>query len=346
MTTNLVRTDAERLREITTPNYDELAVGIEQFMTTGDVSAFPPARRGALILAACRTFDLPALQRPFDLIKGEDGKVVLYLNARGAKAIGYRYRVSIRVLRRAVEDDLYIVEVEARTPDGRTTVAEKCVPLKVWSSRTNAWVDPSPRDHANLRAKCETGAIRRGVLGHVGVGDGAEIEDMPHARRVIMDPRGEIVDEPTPEQVAIADDPEMAALIGAPTVESESDADDSPIPVSTAHIPSDERLEPVKRIVPRQSFRPSEDDVRRHCGAWFAIVKNTRLDDDDARHAYVRDWIAKLGWPERKRTESLRVMFARMTEDESQSFLAHLRALIAHERGDYALPDDDPTEIE
>jgi hypothetical protein len=94
------------------------------------------------------------------------------------------------------------------------------------------------------------------------------------------------------------------------------------------------------------SFKTSEEQRQRWAGAWFTAVKGTHLDTDDARHEHVGDWTAKLGWPEKKQTESLRTMFRRMTEDEAASFLNHARAIVAAEKGQYEVPNGMPADDE
>ena len=77
--------------------------------------------------------------------------------------------------------------------------------------------------------------------------------------------------------------------------------------------------------------KPSDDDIKRWCGAWFGTVKGLSLDTDEARHRFVAQWTAD-EWPKAKRTNSLKTMFARMTAQEAGEFLAHVRALMDHER--------------
>jgi len=79
-------------------------------------------------------------------------------------------------------------------------------------------------------------------------------------------------------------------------------------------------------------LRPTEDDVKRLLGAWFAAVDGSSLDSDDERHRFIEQWTASEGWPAGKRTTSLRIAFGRMTEREAGDFLQHVRALVADER--------------
>jgi hypothetical protein len=176
----------------------------------------------------------------------------------------------------------------------------------------------------------------------VGLSTVPDIDDLEHARTVIVDGRGNVIDQPTDSQKALAADPSMASVLGEPTYEStaaEAGLDTEP---EVSQAPTEAELEPPKRPVERQSFRPSDDQVTRWCAAWFGAVRETSLDTDDARHEHVRTWTAKIGWPTRKQTESLRTMFRRMTEDEAAKFLNHARAIVAAEKGQYVVPDSMP----
>jgi hypothetical protein len=242
--------------------------------------------------------------------------------------------------------ELFVVEVEGHAPDGRTDYATKYVPLTVWNQREGRHVRLNSRELANAYAKAETGAKRRLVLSMVGLSTVPDIDDLEHARTVIVDGRGNVLDQPTDDQKALAADPSMAVVLGEPTYEStavEAGLDTEP---ETSQAPTEAQLTPTKRAAERVSFKPSEEQVTRWCGAWFAAVKGTHLDADDARHEHVRDWTAKIGWPARKQTDSLRTMFARMTEDEAASFLNHARAIVAAEKGQYEVPNGMPADDE
>lgn len=80
------------------------------------------------------------------------------------------------------------------------------------------------------------------------------------------------------------------------------------------------------------TFLTSDEDVKRWLGAWFGTVKGSSLDTNEARARFVRDWTRD--WPKAKQTDSLRTLFARMTADEAEEFLAHVRALMEDERNE------------
>jgi hypothetical protein len=193
--------------------------------------------------------------------------------------------------------------------------------------------------------KAETGAKRRVTLSMVGLASPPDAEDAASWRPVVVEGTGRILDRPTEEQKALAADPKLARVIGEPVFE-DADVEDSGMPSQAVR--PDELERPQRPDGPRPSFRASEEDVKRWSGAWFAVVKGLSLDTDDARHAFVRGWCEELGWPEAKRTDSLRTMFARMTEREGGDFLAHVRALMEDEKRELLnqsyenMPDPEP----
>lgn len=193
-----------------------------------------------------------------------------------------------------------------------------------------------------------TKAKRRLILGMVGM-NVPDPEHLPRHRMVTVDGGGNILEHPTAEQRALAERPDMARAIGEQTFEDHADLatgfeDEPELPV---------RPDPgtPPRTGPRPTFRASEDEIKRHLGAWFAAVRGTSLDTDPERARYVTQWTAGI-WPEAKQTDSLRTFFARATAAEAGELLAHTRAIVEGERqavaevnasGVRSFDDDDPT---
>jgi hypothetical protein len=279
----------------------------------------------------CRSLGLNPRSRPFDWLV-LDNRLVLYPNKSCAEQIRAAHQISVKVLRREPVGELFVVEVEGRTPAGRTDVSSKYVPLTKWDRQSGRHVRLSSSELSNAYAKAETGAKRRLAFSMVGLAALPDPDELKGARPVVVDGTGAVIERPTDMQRALAADPSQAAVIGEPTFETTAHAVDAPIVGGASQAPTPADLEPPKRSIPRQSFRPSEDDVKRWLGAWFAAVDGTSLDDDDARHRYVAGWTQQEGWPKAKQTDSLRTAFGRMTEREASDFLAHLRAIVEDER--------------
>jgi hypothetical protein len=185
----------------------------------------------------------------------------------------------------------------------------------------------------------ETGAYRRLALAMFGGAEGPDADEAAAWRAVVVDGTGAVLDDPTAEQKALAADPVMARTIREPVYE-DADVVDLDAPDQR---PRAEEIDPPKpERGERPSFRPSDDDVKRWLGAFFAAVKGLSLDSDDARHHYVEQYTTdELSWPKGKRTDSLRVFFGRATEREAADFLAHVRALMADERRELLAAADD-----
>jgi hypothetical protein len=187
--------------------------------------------------------------------------------------------------------------------------------------------------------KAETGAKRRLVLSMIGLAVPPDPDDAKNVRYVVVDGTGNVLDHPTQEQKALAADPNLARIIGEPVYE---DADEAQAPLAGTH---DQRATQAELTPPRpaQGQRPvfgaSEEDVTRWRGAWFATVKGTSLDTDEARARYVAQWTAD-EWPKNKRTDSLTTMFKRATRAEAHDFLGHVRALADDERRSYLADAD------
>jgi hypothetical protein len=322
--TDLARTDAAQ-RGLAVADREEAAGALAHILATGDLSKLSNEQRVAHYLDLCQSLSLNPRSRPFDWLL-LDGKLVLYPNKSCAEQLRREHQISVKVTRRDIVGEMFVVEVEGRTPTGRTDEASKYVPLK--DSRGNKLTGTNL---ANAFAKAETGAKRRLVLSMVGLASPPDPEEVRGARWVTVDGTGRVLDNPTQEQRALAENPAMARAIGERVYE---DAEGQGAPLAGT---PDQRVTQADVTPPRPaqgppaSFRASEEDVKRWLGAWFATVKGLSLDTDDARHRFVAHWTAD-EWPKAKRTDSLRTAFARMTSQEAGDFLAHVRAIMDDER--------------
>jgi hypothetical protein len=179
---------------IATPDYlppvDPKAV--EQAMLIGDLSQMTDQQRIAYYVAVCRSVGLNPLTKPFQALKGDDGKLSLYPDKGCAEQLRKLHRVSTKVLGRDFFDGLYVVTVQASTPDGRTEESQAVVPLMKakgrWEDyeyrgqqrrRFKAEIDQdgqdvqiplSPTERATAMMRCETKAKRRVTLAITGLG--------------------------------------------------------------------------------------------------------------------------------------------------------------------------------
>lgn len=329
MTTDLaVRDNSQAL---VSPEQEEAGISaLLHVLGTGDLSKLSDRERAGHYARLCRSLGLNELSRPFDWIWFKDQqtnteKLVLYPNQSCTAQLRRQHHMRVQITRRDIVGELFVCEATAYTPDGREDVATKYVPL------TNKYGRLTGNMLANAMMKAETGAKRRVTLSMVGLSTPPDADEATSWRAATIDGTGRILASPTPEQKALAADPKMARTIGEPVFE---DADDGEEVTSQAVRP-DELEQPERPAGPPPSFRASEEDVKRWCGAWFGAVKGLSLDTDTARHSYVAGWTRdELGWPEGKCTDSLRTMFARMTDREAGDFLAHVRAICDDERAE------------
>ena len=102
---------------------------VEQALLIGDISQMSDEVRIAYYIATCRSVGLNPLTKPFQALKGDDGKISLYPDKGCAEQLRKLHRVSVKVVGREVLDDLYIVTVRATTPDGREEESQAAVPM-------------------------------------------------------------------------------------------------------------------------------------------------------------------------------------------------------------------------
>jgi len=332
MTTDIARLDADDDRFIVAPDREQARTALAHFSATGDVSRMTDAQRAAYILWYCRTTGLTPGTGAVEIIEFYDpetkAKVAkVYPKAEAAKQLGNLHRIRIETLSEEIIGNRYYkVAVRGTQPDGRCYEEVGYVPV---TDRDGKPLVGSR--YTNALMKCHTVAKRRLVLGMIGLS-----EPPLDGKRVYLGPNAEILDAPTEEDRRLNDHPNEAAASGRPRFETmaaaETDLDDAP-----DLLPRPEDLEhPPAPKAPPASFKPTEEQVKRWLGAWFASVKHTSLDDDDARHTFVRQWTSQ--YPQKLRTESLRAFFMAATERQAGDFLAHVRAITDDEKR--ALLDD------
>ena len=175
---------------------------LEQAMEVGDIAKMSPQVRVAYYIATCLSVGLNPYTRPFDLIEGDDGKVRQYPNKSAAEQIRKRDQISLPVVSRVKDGDLYIVTVRATTPSGREEEAQGIValvkPIGQWKTAQSGkrYFDPAKdkegqdiyqplrgTELANALMKAETKAKRRATFGIAGLG----FDEEPSGEPVNMD---------------------------------------------------------------------------------------------------------------------------------------------------------------
>lgn len=330
MTTDLARTNEEP-RDLTLAIHEDAAGALAHVLGTGDLYQLTNEQRVAHYLNLCTSLGLNPLSRPFQWIEFKEGEnspavLTLYFKPAGAAQMLRNHHVSVHYPRKEIVGELFVCEAHGQAPDGRKGSATKYVSL------TNKYGKLTGNRLANAFMSAESGALRRLALNMFGLSIGPDPKETTSIRPVYLDGIGRVLTAPTDEQRYLAENPGAARAIGEVTFEDLDldgvmDASDMP-----DQRPRPEELERPKREGPRPTFKAGDEDVKRWLGAWFGSVKGLSLDTDEARARFVTDYTRE--WPEGKRTDSLKTMFARMTADEAGEFLAHVRALMDDERAE------------
>lgn len=310
---------------ITRADPEQAAGALAHILATGDLSQLSDEQRVAYYLEQCRSLGLNPISRPFDWIwfkePGGAEKLALYPNQSAAAQLRRNHQISVRITRREIVGELFVCEAEGVTPNGRMGQASKYVPL------TNKYGKLTGSNLANAFAKAETGALRRLALSMVGLSSPPDVDELKGARQVIVDGTGRIIEHPSEEQRALAEDPGLARVLGEPTYETTANASESPLTGGASQAPTIDELEPPKR--------PYAPPARFHCDAeqwrktWFTAVKETVFDSDEARHDFMRWYTSE--FPENLRTNSLTTFLSRATDRQAERMINAAREAIAYQ---------------
>jgi hypothetical protein len=174
---------------------------LEKVVVDGDLSRLSPAQRMSYYRAVCESLGLNPLTRPFGYIR-LDGKLTLYAHKNATDQLRRLYKISIEIVDKRIEDDIFLVHVKASTPEGRADEDIGVVSLKDCRSE---------EDRVNRLMKAVTKAKRRVTLSLVGLGflDESELETVSAAQVVPVNEQGEIGEKmPETDQPASVEEPE------------------------------------------------------------------------------------------------------------------------------------------
>jgi len=242
------------------PVGDDAAEIMERVIAAGDLARLSPGDRVAYYAATCRSLGLNPLTKPFDYIT-LSGRMVLYATKGAADQLRAQRGISVRVVGQATEADVLVVTVEGSDETGR--IDSEIGAVSVAGLRGEAL--------ANARMKALTKAKRRLTLSMCGLGmsDESEIDTLPGAERVPVDPvTGEIV----PARPAAR----PARQIAPPRPAREPEIDDD----------AGEAVEVPARPAARISLGPLHAAVGR------AARNGGDGMDGEAVHQFAHDWAA------------------------------------------------------
>lgn len=192
---------------------------LNRALMAGDLSKLSPADRTQYYLALCQSVGLNWLSRPFIVLKTQDGSLQWYATVGCADQLRKRDRVSMRVLgRELTADGMYIVTVEASTPDGRIEQAQGIValaePRMAWrknaqgeqvkveektSSGEPLLIPLTGKARENAMMRAESKAKRRATLAICGLG--LHVAEADAGQEVRFDPQTGALEEPPVEAV-------------------------------------------------------------------------------------------------------------------------------------------------
>ena len=163
---------------------------IEQVVVGGDLARLTPAQRVSYYQSVCQSLGLNPLTRPFEYIRLND-KLTLYAKREATDQLRKLHRISVEIVAREQQGDLYVITARATTPDGRTDESTGAV----------ATAGLSGVNLANALLKAETKAKRRVTLSICGLGwlDESEVDSVRVARPAHVSESGEVY-APDPER--------------------------------------------------------------------------------------------------------------------------------------------------
>ena len=159
---------------------------LEQVVVGGDLARLTPEQRVSYYQAVCASLNLNPLTRPFEYIRLND-KLTLYAKREATDQLRQLHRISVEIVAREQQGDLYVVTARATTPDGRTDESTGAVSIAGLSGV----------NLANALLKAETKSKRRVTLSICGLGwlDESEADTVRVARYARVTETGEVQPE-------------------------------------------------------------------------------------------------------------------------------------------------------
>ncbi len=234
----------------------------ERIVIHNDLTRLSPADRIVYYRRLCESLGLNPLTWPFRFLY-LDGRLTLYTTRDACDQLRAAHHVSIGKPTLRFEPGLLIVEIEASLPNGRSDADVGVVALTDKEGK-----DVVGLSRANAVMKAVTKAKRRVTLSIVGLGlpDESEVEDIPGARRIVVDHETGEIEAPVATDAA-AEHARAVTSEDAPTAEPEPE----PAPSTTRPAP-DPAVEEREGLI-------------RALTAWF----NTRKLGSTARAQWLRE---------------------------------------------------------
>jgi len=169
---------SQEITKTDSPNHAQI---LEKVVTKGDLADLTPADRARHYKAVCDAIGLNWMTKPFEYLELKDKqtgkvKIILYARKECTEQLRLKHKLSARITRSEIIEDVYLAWSETLSQDGRLTEQLGAVSLKGITAE----------DRANAMKKAVTQSYRRGVLTHCGLGflDETEVDSIPGAKRI------------------------------------------------------------------------------------------------------------------------------------------------------------------
>lgn len=153
---------------VTTPSAVSSAT-LEAVLATGDLSKLTPGQRIEYVARVCQTVGLNPFTRPIRFLR-LGSEIVAYFTRDGTDQLRKLHKISLSVTDQRMDGDVWVITVQARTPDGRQDEDIGAVTIGRLQSDSKA----------NALMKCITKAKRRVTLSICGLGfmDESELDTL------------------------------------------------------------------------------------------------------------------------------------------------------------------------
>lgn len=175
----------------------------ELMMNPTNLGVLTNLQRGSFLQHYSDAIGVDWRTKPFDLIPGRDGKLIIYANRACSDQLRQKHKLNVEVVYSGCltigdvkRDDVYMIRVRISNPEGRCEEHFGCVSI-------NGLVGD---ELANAIMKCSTKAARRGTIAFCGLGMLDESE-VGFASASAPDPAPTVVngngpsDQPAPKPV-------------------------------------------------------------------------------------------------------------------------------------------------
>ncbi len=153
-----------------------------EVITTRNICSLTEIQRAKYYIAVCLSLRLNPVTKPLDYIKNKDGGLTLFVNQIGAAQLRQELNITVEIISRTFQDDMYVVVARAKMGD-RTDESLGVVPIK----------GLEPKHKANAMMKAETLAKRRVTVSICGL-NVDESQSGQEIKSQFYDPPADVID--------------------------------------------------------------------------------------------------------------------------------------------------------